>query len=311
MVNTRILEERLGWGAGDGAGRGDRPQPDAKVVPLTDPHNPERRDIGHEPMLQGRIGKARISAKAQAETESRVAEAWQAMPQGATGVQALAASKGSLHAMDPQSVAAMALNDLRAQILRVMKEKGWQRIGITAPQQGSGATFVAAGLAASVARMAAMRVALVDMNLPDPALSARLDLPTPPHATDVLRGTLPPAAQMLRIGQNLAVLTQDGPLHDTADLSLESDFEPMLDNLHAGLAPDLVIVDLPPLREGGLARAMLPALDTVLLVVDGTRNTAADVSECEAMLEGLVPLMAAVLNKSEDQPARTGRGRRR
>ncbi|MCC6000242.1 MAG: CpsD/CapB family tyrosine-protein kinase [Pararhodobacter sp.] len=302
MVNTRILEERLGWGRSpDGTARsaGAPGQQDTEAENVL--HLPEMRSIAHDPLLQGRVSASTRSVARHPAQRGTAEEAWQALPLAAAGVEHLRARRGALHAMDRNSIAAAELDKLRTQLLQVTKARRWRRIGVTAPQRGSGATFVAAGLAASVARIADMRVALLDMDLDAPSLAARLEVPAPPHFADVMTGLQPPTAQMQRLGDNLAVMSGGSAVPNAAELVLGNTIDTMLQDMNSLLAPDMIVLDLPPLLEGGIARALLPHLDTVLLVADGTRNTARDISECEQLLEGQVPLLGVVLNKSEDK----------
>ncbi len=295
MVNTRILEKRLGWGRQHSGADAEGPSGDEKAISM-----PEARGIGHDPLLQGRVAATRSLAEALPAARQGAEAFWQSLPCVADSADMLRARRGALHSMDANSVAAAALDTLRAKLLQVVRERRWRRVGVTAPQRDSGATFVAAGLAASLARLASMRVVLLDMDLDAPSLAERLELPAPPHFSDVLRGAEPPEAQLQRIGQNLAIMTNDAPLPDSAELVHGAGLDNMMRSLTVALAPDLIIVDLPPLRDDGTVQAMLRSLDTVLLVADGTRNTARDITEAEGMLEGTVPLLGIVLNKSED-----------
>ena len=295
MVNTRILEKRLGWGRHQPGSDAAEQSGGGTVVPL-----PESRGIGHAPLLQGRVAATRGGAESLPVPRQRTEALWLALPGVAESTEALPARHGSLHSMDASSAAAAALDALRAKLLHVIKDRRWRRVGVTAPLRESGATFVAAGLAASLARLASLRVVLLDMDLDAPSLAERLELPAPPHFADVLRGEASPDAQLQRIGHNLAIMTNDAPLPDAAELVHGAGLETMMRSLAAALMPDLIIVDLPPLRDDGNALAMLQSLDTVLLVADGTRNTARDITQAEAMLEGTVPLLGIVLNKSED-----------
>lgn len=301
MVNTRILEERLGWGRGEKRPASDNLTEAEKVVQL-----PEMRSIGHEPLLQGRVAATR-SASPQGMQRSDADTIWQAMPRAATSIDSLRARRGALHAMDKDSAAAVMIDQLRGQLLRVVKARRWRLIGITSPQRGSGSTFVATGLAASVARIASMRVLLLDMDLTAPSLAKRLDLPPSPHFSDVLEGAEPPETLLQRIGDNLAVMANDAPVANASELVLGRTIDTMLQGLAATTTPDLILVDLPPLREAGIASALLPRLDAVLLVADGTRTTARDITESERMLDNQVPLMGVVLNKSEDRIERRRR----
>lgn len=289
MINTRILEQRLGW----------RSNPDA-----TGADQPENRPIRHETVLQGRI---RTAPRRPGQRRADVDAMWAALPMVVASTDALSVPRGSLNAMDRNSAAGAALDELRTQILRVTKTNGWRRIGITAPTRGCGSSFIATGLAASITRLASLRVLLVDMDLAAPDLSRLLGVAAPGPLGDTLVDMLPAESWIQRVGDNLALGLNDSAIDNAAELVQSPDLILGLRATINALAPDLVIHDLPPLLSESAAMAFLPQLDAVLLVSDGTRTLAQDIIECERLLEGQVPLLGVILNKSEDTDKRQRR----
>jgi Mrp family chromosome partitioning ATPase len=63
----------------------------------------------------------------------------------------------------------------------------------------------------------------------------------------------------------------------------------------------LVVIDAPPVLMSDDVLALLPQLDAVLLIVDGTKTTAAEVRACERLFDGQCPLMGVVLNRAQDR----------
>lgn len=290
MINTRILEQRLGWrsaGASDG----------------TAPKDPESRPIRHEALLQGKI---RTTATRQHRSVRRadIEAAWAAIPMAAESVDEMKTARRALVSLDRSSAAAAGLDQFRTQLLRLTKENGWRRIGITAPTRGCGRTFIAAGLAASVARLEYMRVLLLDLDLAAPSLARQIGVAAPMPLAAALKGSVLPEDQLVRVGPNLALGLNQTASPDAAELVQDPDLILGLRDLIDSLAPDLVIHDLPPLLEDPAAVAFLPQLDAVLLVADGTRTIARDIAECERILEGQLPLLGVILNKSEDADTR-------
>lgn len=295
MVNTRILEQRLGWqqrrqdDAAEAAG-------DNRVVPM-----PEPRSMSHAPMLQGRIGgHGKVGQLPPARRET-VAQAWESLPKLAESVDQLRARRGALHSIDRRSQAAAALDRLRARLMPALEEHDWRRIGVCAPRRGGGSTFVAAGLAASIARLDHMRVLLADMDLSTPGLARRLEVDAPPGLEELIAGQLPLEAVLRRIGGNLALLMHDRPLENASDIAQSSALAALLRRCNDTLVPDVMLLDMPPLLDSRVSTALLGQLDAVLLVADGTRTLPRDITECEALFEGRVPLLGVVLNKSEDR----------
>lgn len=297
MVNTRILEQRLGWRTPE---EGDTP------VPPT-------RPIGHQPILQGRVDAAaqepgRRGAPVRSHRRAEAEEAWAAIPVVMDDINRLGTG-GTAPSIARGSVAAAAMDQLRTQLLRVTADKGWRRIGVTSAARGAGRSFVAAGLAASIARLETVRVLLIDADLEDPGLAHLLDLDAPGPLEAVLDGHVPPQRHLRRVGASLALALNDTPVPQAAERMLTPEAILALRSLIDAAGPDLVIHDLPPLVGDPLTPALLPQLDAVLLVADGLRSTAREILDCERLLEGQVPLLGIVLNKSEDPDPRAARRR--
>jgi Mrp family chromosome partitioning ATPase len=294
MVNTRILEQQLGWRRGQGrAGAIEGP-----------------RDLRHEPLLQGRIqagGLGTVSAVAGLAPRGRlsraaVADTWASLDSFGDRLEALGARHGAVPAFDRDSPAGTTLDQLRSALLRATAQHGWRRIGITAPRRGAGASFVALGLAASVARLDYLRILLVDLDLSRPSLHRHLGLSAAGPLEPVLRGHHPALARTGRVGNNLALVLNGMPCATAADLLPRPEAILALRALDEALAPDLMLLDLPPLLTDPAAGAALAQVEAVLVVVDGTRTTAREVSDCERRIEGQVPILGFALNKSEDRP---------
>lgn len=294
MVNTRILEQRLGWRNTD---------PDQAPEPPT-------RPIGHAPMLQGRVHHADRAATSRGPRGLAVADAWDRLPQSEQTAEALIAQAGLVPPIDRGSVAGAAFDQFRTQLLRVLKANEWRRIGITSAKRGAGRSFFAAGLATSIARLEGLRVLLVDADLQAPGLAEIFNIAAPGPLETVLSGDLAPESQLIRIGNGLAVAMNDTPIPFGAELLVAPDAILALRSMSDLLAPEVMIFDMPPLLDDPVSQALLPQLDAVLLISDGRANTGADIIECERLLEGQVPLIGVALNKSEDRDTRPASRRR-
>jgi protein-tyrosine kinase len=294
MVNTRILEQRLGWRSND---------PDQAP-------EPPNRPIGHSPLLQGRIHPSNRSTSARGPRSLAIAEAWDSLPATEQTAETLVSQAGLVPPIDRGSIAGAAFDQFRTHLMRVLKENDWHRIGVTSPKRGAGRSFFAAGLAASVARLDTMRVLLVDADLESPGLSAILDTAAPGPLEEILSGAHEPATQLIRMGHGMAVALNEAPVHFGAELFLAPDAILAMRSMYDLLAPDVMIFDMPPLLDDSVAQALLPQLDAVLMISDGKANTGADIVECERLLEGQVPLVGVALNKSEDRDTRNAVRRR-
>jgi len=294
MVNTRILEQRLGWRS---AGPDQEPTPPA-------------RPISHAPMLQGRLEPGDRGSTRAGPRRLAVEDAWGALPRLDHSLSDLATRAGLVPPFDRNTGPGDAFDQLRTQLTRVLKSNDWRRIGVTSPARGAGRSFVAAGLAASMARLDTLRVLLIDADLEDPGLAELIDTPAPGALEDVLTGARDPLDHLLRIGDNLAIALNGVPIDYGAELLQSPDAILALRAMMDALAPDVTVLDMPPLLQDQAAQALLAQLDAVLLISDGTSSTAADIMECERLLDGQVPLLGVALNKSEDSDTRR-RARRR
>lgn len=289
MVNTRILEQRLGWRTGD------------DIAPTA--------SAPHRPILQGRVQSAQRPGLSQAPRRAAANEAWADLPDSGADLRQL--SKGArAPAFDRASAAGTAMDRFRTSLMRVLADKGWRKIGVTSPTRGAGRSFVATSMAASLARLESPRVLLIDADFEAPGLAWLLGLTAPGPIDAVLTGASTPEDQLLRVGDTLALALNDAPVAHAAERMLMPDALLALRALIEAPSPDLVIFDLPPLIDNPLTQALLSQMDAVLLVADGTRTQAPDILACEQLLEGQVPLLGVALNRSEDRDPRAAARRR-
>jgi len=197
--------------------------------------------------------------------------------------------------------ATSAFDILRTRILQALEERGWKRIAITSPTHGCGKSFVAANLALSLSRRASGRSVLVDLELRSPGLAGLLGVKDAPPLRDFLNGNQPLESHFLRFGRNLALGLNGNAVTDAAELLQEGDTAEALAHMLEQLDPDVALYDLPPALVSDDVIAMLPQVDAVLLVADGTKTTAEDIRACERLFQDRTPLMGVVLNRAQDR----------
>lgn len=199
------------------------------------------------------------------------------------------------------SPAAAAFDMLRTRILQALQQRGWKRLAVTSPTHGCGKSFVAANLAFSLARMAEIRTVLMDLELRNPGLAPLLGVDHAGALSDFLTGDQPLEHHFRRVGRNLALALNGEVANDAAELLHDGATAEALEAMLEQLDPDVVIYDMPPALGNDDVTMMLPQVDAVLLVADGTQTTADDVRACERLFEGRIPLMGVVLNRSQDR----------
>lgn len=224
-----------------------------------------------------------------------IEDVWRALPERTLDVARL--RRNRVVADDPDQPASAAFGVLRTRLLQALEAQGRSRVALTAPTRGCGTTGVAANLALSLARLSGIRVVLVDLDLRQPALTARFGLAPPgPIGAALESGAL--LGHLLRVGPNLALGLNDTPHPDAAERLQSAAAADALDAMVAALAPDVVLYDLPPALGRDDVAGFLPQVDGVLLVADGTRTLARDIAACERVFEGRTQLFGVVLNRA-------------
>lgn len=200
-----------------------------------------------------------------------------------------------------ENAAGPAFDILRTRISQAMAERGWRRIGITSPTHGCGKSFTAANLALSLARRPGSRTVLIDLDLRRPNLHTLLGLTPPGPLRDFLDGSQPMESLFMRVGRTLAIGLNAEAASDAGDILHAPDSKQAFEAMEVQLDPEIVVFDLPPALVSDDVIAMGDKIDAVLIVVDGTRSTAAEIRACETLLEGNIPIMGIVLNRAEDR----------
>lgn len=230
--------------------------------------------------------------------------AWAALPEIATPpARGRGAGSAATAAVLGQGPVGESFDLLRAQLLQALRTRGWRSIGITAPVRGCGASFVSLSLARSFARLDNVRAALLDLDLETGALATRLGATPEGQISDLIAGDLSAAEYLCRMGRNLALgLTAPCP-EGAATLFHNDALSQTLGEIADEYSPDVILCDLPPLLTEDSTLAALPSLDGVLIVADGTRTQARDLSECERLLQDRTQLLGVVLNRGLDTVA--------
>ncbi len=195
---------------------------------------------------------------------------------------------------------------LRTRLMQTMRTNGWRRVAIATPRPGEGATFTAVNLALSLAKVPGSRTVLMDLNQRAPGVAAALGLRQTGSIHEFLSGEVALEEHLVRASDTLVLGMTDKPFAQAAEVLHNPTAELVLEDMYEALNPDLVIYDLPPALIHDDLAAVMPLVDGVLLVSDGTDTTAEDIAACERILEPHVPLLGVVLNR-----ARTSERRKR
>ncbi len=114
---------------------------------------------------------------------------------------------------------------------------------------------------------------------------------------DVLSGKAEAAANMVRIGGNLAIGTNRSRVSNSAELLQSPAAVTALDRIEADYQPTLIIVDLPPMLANDDTMASLGLMDCALIVAAAESTTIAEIDRCERELASRTNVVGVVLNK--------------
>jgi capsular exopolysaccharide synthesis family protein len=179
---------------------------------------------------------------------------------------------------------------------RIPKAKKRRVVGIVGSRRGEGVSVVAANLAASLATQG--RVLLVDTNVNDPASQDIFPIKASPGLIDVLADSRDWQRAVVKTPVvNLDVLPAGTPSDADGEADL-GQFQKLV-----GLFTrqyDYVVLDLPPVSEGGGAGGLASLCDQVGLVVEAERSRWEVVRRTQDQLDRVhAHVLGVVLNKRQ------------
>jgi Mrp family chromosome partitioning ATPase len=178
-----------------------------------------------------------------------------------------------------------------------MQKNNWSRLGITSPTPACGKTTLACNLALGLSRQTDIRAIMIELDLRRPSM-ARLFGKSPNHdVTAMLSGQVPFADQAVRIGENVAISMAQRPLSDPTSVLLSQRTHAAIAEIEERYAPDLIIVDLPPILVGDDTRAFLREIDCAILVAKAEATSMAQIDSCEREVAEYSNVLGVVLNQ--------------
>jgi capsular exopolysaccharide synthesis family protein len=194
----------------------------------------------------------------------------------------------------------IAFNMLRTNIYKTLKDNGWRHLAITSPTAGCGKTTVVVNLAFSLARQPDCRIVVIDLDLRKPAVGEMLGVASPRSLGQYLEGQAKLEHCFIQTDQNLFFALNDRPIPNSSETLQDGRIATMLHEIDRNLSPDVVIFDLPPMREGDDAIAFLPTVQSCLLIAAAGTTTAADLRLCHEEITSRTNFLGIVLNKCTD-----------
>ncbi|MCK8465153.1 CpsD/CapB family tyrosine-protein kinase [Aliiroseovarius sp. S1339] len=197
---------------------------------------------------------------------------------------------------------------LRTRILQQASNNDWKRIALVSPHSACGKTTTAANLIFSFGRQADLRTMVLDLDLRRQGLAKVLGLNREGHMGDVLQGTTSFAEHGRRWGDNVAVGLNSGTIENASEILQSTKTKQTLDDIQAQYAPDIMLLDMPPLIGTDDNFGFLQNVDCAILLAEAERTTVEQVDIAERQLSELTTVMGVVLNKSHFSDGAYGYG---
>lgn len=190
-----------------------------------------------------------------------------------------------------------AFDITRTRTIRQMTDQGWKRLAITSPTDSCGKSTVVLNLAFSLVRQSDLRVIVIETDIRRPTLARALGNRSNGSVGDLLSGKSQFQDCAVRIGDNLAVVTQAVSAGNASDILLSPQTGQTLNEIDALYAPDIMIFDTPPLLVTDDTLAFLKHIDCALLVAAAGKTTIKQIDNCERELAAQTNVLGITLNK--------------
>lgn len=188
---------------------------------------------------------------------------------------------------------------LRTNILKQLRDNGWNSFFVTSATQDAGKSLVAINLAIAIALEGNQTVLLVDADLRRPSISRHLGLQCKLGFIDYLSGIAPLEEILVNPGiENLVLLPGKCSKINYSELISSSRMVNFIQEIKSRYESRIIIFDIPPLFVADDALLFMPYFDAALFVVEDEKNTADELQHAMCILEQ-TNLLGLILNKSK------------
>lgn len=227
-------------------------------------------------------------------------DAWSALPAFEPPAEIL--RRNRIVTFDKSEPSYVAFDVMRTRLLKAFRDHGWTKLGIISPTKGCGKSTIAANLAFSLARAPERRAVLLDLDMRQPHLHQTLGFSGRPRIGSFLRGEQALSETFVRVGGNLAIGFNALGERESAELLQSPTCAAAIAEIERALAPDMLIVDLPPMLACDDAVGLMPNLDAVMVVAAAGQTRAREIEECERLIGENARFLGVVLNKHDPDP---------
>lgn len=203
-----------------------------------------------------------------------------------------------IYGFDSKDMRSRPFTLLRAQVLRIARAKGWKIIGITSPTPKVGKSFVAANLAAALARTPDLHTYLFDFDLRRSTIAKNFGLSGEVGVSHFLDGTITDLREVARQipGEQLTIF----PSYPNAAASDELVGSTRMDQLIGAMRqlPEktICLCDLPPVFANDDAVIVSQKIDAYLMVIEDGVTTRKQVRDSFRLLTP-APCIGTILNR--------------
>jgi protein-tyrosine kinase len=251
--------------------------------------------------IQSAMAKARAAregkvqgANAAGKRATAGSASWAEMPEMPLDLDLL--DKNRVVAHSPANSSA-SFDVMRTNLLRVLRTNGWSRVAITSPTAGCGKTTVVLNLAFSLARLADIKVLVVELDLRHPSMTAMLGQVPGQNFAGMLAGPQIDYRQIRRVGDSLALGLTSQAIESPAELLSSARTADIIDEIEARLRPDVILFDMSPMLANDDTIAFLDQVDCALMVAAAEETTVSEVERCGKDLSAHTQVLGVILNK--------------
>lgn len=188
---------------------------------------------------------------------------------------------------------------LRTNILKQLRENGWNNFFVTSATQGAGKTLISLNLAIAIALEGNQTVILVDADLRKPSLARNLGIECKFGLVDYLTGIVPLEQVLINPGiERLVVLPGKFSRNNFSELIASPKMANFIDEIKSRYESRVVIFDIPPLFVADDALLFMSYFDAALFVIEDEHNTKDELQHAMQILQD-TNLLGVVLNKSK------------
>ncbi|NPU90921.1 MAG: CpsD/CapB family tyrosine-protein kinase [Gammaproteobacteria bacterium] len=187
---------------------------------------------------------------------------------------------------------------LRTQVLKKLRDNGWNSVGLIGARAQQGATLTAINLAMAIAMDPRHTALLVDLNLRNPAVHRYFGYEPALGVEDILLGSASVESVLFNPGvEGLLVLPARAPCLNSSELLSGPEMHRLILELKQRYASRIIVFDLPPVLEAEDSISFAEYYDAGLLVIADGITSRADI-ERTASLVGRKPMLGSVFNNA-------------